>query len=126
MLPFAETLILFQLTGCGLQPADIVFIVDASGSVGQGNFATTLDFVKSMVSGFTIGPNDFQIGMITFDSKPYLQFHLNRYNNQADVLSAISRANYTQGGTNTHLALKYAADTSFTQANGARFVKECS
>lgn len=108
------------MSGCGLQPADIVFIVDASGSVGDDNFNKTLSFVHNMVNGFNVGPNDFQIGMITFDTKPYLQFHLNRYTNKADVESAIDRTQYTKGNTYTHLALKYVTDTSFTAANGAR------
>ncbi|KAK7493781.1 hypothetical protein BaRGS_00014922 [Batillaria attramentaria] len=105
---------------CGVQPADILFIVDASGSVGQANFDKTLDFVKSMVSGFNIGPNDVQIGMLTFDSKPYLQFHLNKFDNKQDILHAVDQTHYTKGSTYTHLALKYAADTAFTAANGAR------
>ncbi|GFO24023.1 collagen alpha-1(xii) chain-like [Plakobranchus ocellatus] len=68
------------LPGCGLQPADILFIVDASGSVTAPNFNKTLQFIENMVNGFVVGPNDTQIGMVTFDTKPYLQFHLNKFN----------------------------------------------
>ena len=53
--------------------------MDASGSVTAPNFAKTLTFVENMVNGLVIGPNDTQVGMITFDTKPYLQFHLNKF-----------------------------------------------
>ena len=111
---------IFHVAGCGIQPADILFIVDSSGSVGDSNFQKTLSFIKNMTKGFNVGPNDIQIGMITFDSKPYLQFHLNKFHNKNDVIHAVGRTKYTRGGTYTHQALKYASDTSFTAANGAR------
>ena len=94
--------------------------MDASGSVGNANFQKTLDFISNTTNGFTVGPNDIQVGMITFDNKPYLQFHLNRYHSKAAVEQAVQNTRYTHGSTYTHLALKYAADNSFTAANGAR------
>ncbi|XP_071091672.1 uncharacterized protein [Haliotis cracherodii] len=106
--------------GCGLQPADIVFIVDSSGSVGSANFQKMLTFIETMVQGFDIGPQGVQIGMITFDSKTYLQFHLNKYASKSDIIKAIKATKYTRGNTYTHLALQYARQTSFTAANGAR------
>ena len=48
--------------GCdGPQQADIVFIVDDSGSVTIENFSKTLTFVKDVVKEFTIGPNNVQV-----------------------------------------------------------------
>ena len=110
----------FLRSGCGVQPADILFIVDSSGSVGASNFQKTLGFIQNMTNGFNVGPHDIQIGMITFDTKPYLQFHLNKFHNKNNVINAVGHTQYTKGGTYTHLALKYASDTSFTPANGAR------
>lgn len=82
---------LFPVSGCnGTEPADIVFIVDASGSVGATNFQKTLDFVKTMVNGFPIGPTETHIGLITFDSKVYLQFHLNKFTDKNAIKNAVS------------------------------------
>ena len=50
-----------------------------------------LDFVKKMVDGFPIGANETQVGVITFDSQVYLQFHLNRYHTKTDIKNAVSQ-----------------------------------
>ena len=79
------------LPGCnGTEPADIVFIVDASGSVGAVNFNKMLEFVNKMVDGFPIGPTETHIGMLTFDSKVYNQFHLNKFNTKAAIKNAVT------------------------------------
>ena len=70
------------LAGCGVQPADIVFIVDATKSVGASNFVKMKDFIKNTVSGFNIGPNDVQVGMFTYTGKANSEFHLNTFNNK--------------------------------------------
>lgn len=105
------------LTGCNM---DIVFIVDASGSVGSTNFDKTLKFVEVVVQGLTVGPFDTRVGMFLFNSANYLRFHLNTYFNKQDVLDAVAATVYTGGGTDTARALAYATDTSFTTLNGMR------
>lgn len=82
---------LSHFTGCnGTEPADIVFILDASGSVGDVNFNKMLDFVNHMVDGFPIGPTETHVAMLTFDSKVYNQFHLNKYMNKNSIKNAVS------------------------------------
>ena len=53
-----------------------------------------LDFVTTMVDGFPIGVNGTQVGVITFDSHVYLQFHLNRYHTKIDIENAVSQTRY--------------------------------
>ena len=53
-----------------------------------------LDFVTTMVDGFPIGVNGTQVGVITFDSQVYLQFHLNRYHTKIDIENAVSQIRY--------------------------------
>ena len=53
-----------------------------------------LDFVENMVDGFSIGANETQVGLITFDSQVNLQFHLNRYHTKTDIKNAVSRTRY--------------------------------
>lgn len=79
-----------------------------------------LDFVKGMVNGFDVGPTGAHIGVVTFSSKPHLEFHLNKYTDKAKTIQGISNIQYISGGTNTADALKYARLTSFLTANGAR------
>ena len=112
--------IYYNTSGCGVVPADIVFILDSSGSVGASNFQKMKDFVKTMVQGFDVTPQGAEIGVVTFSDKPALQFHLNKYHDKPSTLTAIDNIRYVSGGTNTADAIKYARQTSFTAANGMR------
>ena len=76
------------------KPIDILFILDASGSVGSSNFNTMLDFVEKMVDGFRISSSGTQVGLITFASSVVLQFHLNRYHDKNDIKNAVSQTRY--------------------------------
>ena len=67
---------------CGLKPVDIVFINDASYSVGSVNFKKTLVFIENVVKALVIGPVDAQIGSVTFSTQVHLEFHLNTYSNK--------------------------------------------
>ena len=64
---------------CRQNTADIFFIVDESGSVGEENFNKTLEFIKTVVTGLEIGPNDVQIGMLTYSRDVRAQFHFNTF-----------------------------------------------
>ncbi|GFR96541.1 collagen alpha-5(VI) chain [Elysia marginata] len=103
-----------------LYPADIVFINDASGSVGADNFQKTLRFIANVVNEFDIGPYNAQIGSVTFESSAHHEFNLNTFSNKQDTLNRVKNTLFTSGGTNTHMALDYARTYSFTQANGMR------
>ena len=82
---------ILYLVGCnGTEPADILFILDASGSVGRTNFNLMLNFVKKLVDGFPVSAKETQIGVITFDSKVYLQFHLNKFHDKTAIKTAVS------------------------------------
>lgn len=79
-----------------------------------------LDFVKQMAHGFDISPTGTHVGVVTFSSKPHLEFHLNKYSSKAAIDQGVSNIQYISGGTNTADAIKYARETSFLSANGAR------
>jgi collagen type VI alpha len=93
-----------QQKDCGAQ-ADIVFVVDASGSVQASNFQITLQFLQSVVNSFTIGPNDVLVGVVKYDNNAYVEFPLNRHTNKAALLNAIKNIRYTSGGTATGKAI---------------------
>lgn len=78
------------------------------------------DFVKNMINGFDIGPTRTKIGVVTFSDKPHLEFHLDSHPTQTSIDTAIDQIRYISGGTNTGDALKYARQTSYLAANGAR------
>ncbi|RUS87154.1 hypothetical protein EGW08_005086, partial [Elysia chlorotica] len=100
---------------CGV---DVVFLLDASGSVGSYNFAKTLTFMDNVVDGLTIGPDDARIGLIRFSTYPYVQFYLNTY---SDKQTYLSRVTYSGGAsTNTGYALQRLRIESFTSSTGHR------
>ncbi|KAK3780684.1 hypothetical protein RRG08_015474 [Elysia crispata] len=105
---------------CGPK-ADIIFLIDSSGSVGQDNFQLLLTFVSNFVSDLKVGTNNIRIGVAKFNSRPFNEFHLNKYNNKRELIDAIKNIKYSsRGGTNTASAIKYMGKTMFMTANGNR------
>ena len=76
---------------CGSNPADIVFLLDSSGSVGSANFQKQLDFVSRFAQSFDIGPRNVQIGVVTFATTPHNEFNLNTYTVKHDLVTAINK-----------------------------------
>ena len=62
-----------------LKKADLVFILDASGSVGKKNWKKQVDFVISVVSRMKIGPDAVQVGLVIFSTKATVTFELNEH-----------------------------------------------
>ncbi|XP_062584713.1 sushi, von Willebrand factor type A, EGF and pentraxin domain-containing protein 1-like [Saccostrea cucullata] len=98
---------------CGDTAADIVFILDSSGSVGLGNFEKTKEFFKAMVDGFQIGPKTVRIGAVPFSTLVHNTFQLTSFYSKSALKSRISNIPYVSGGTNTADAIEYARTTSF-------------
>ncbi|XP_052223522.1 collagen alpha-1(XII) chain-like isoform X3 [Dreissena polymorpha] len=105
---------------CGSSPSDIVFLLDSSGSVGDGNFMKQLDFVSQFAQTFDIGPRHVQIGVVTFADTPHNEFNLNTYTDKNALVAAIKHITYNSGGTATDLALDYVKANSFTKPAGDR------
>ena len=104
-------------TACNAQ-ADIVFLLDSSGSVGSSNFQKMKGFVRNVANSFNIGPHDVQIGVDTFQSTHKAEFNLNSFNNKQQMVTAISNIRYSSGGTHTGEAIRFLRTNSFTAAHG--------
>lgn len=89
------------VTACLAKVADVVFVIDSSGSVGEVNFLKIKEFMKQTVSVFDIGDDFTRVGVITFSTTARLEFLLNTYNTTKDLINAIDRIGYSHGGTNT-------------------------
>jgi hypothetical protein len=44
--------------------ADIVIMVDTSGSIGPDNWAKMVGFLKALIAALTIAPDAYQIGIV--------------------------------------------------------------
>ena len=51
---------------CVFGKADIIFVLDGSGSVGQGNFTVMKEFVKNVTKSLYIKPQYIRIGIKIF------------------------------------------------------------
>ena len=88
---------------------DIVFVLDASGSVRSNNFVTMKNFVKNVASNFDIGDNRTHVGIIRYsDNNANLTsiiLSLGSINNTNELNTFIDNITYTGGKTATHSAL---------------------
>ncbi|XP_050394464.1 collagen alpha-1(XII) chain isoform X2 [Patella vulgata] len=122
---FIATLIkLEQIEGgtkdCGLT-ADVVFLIDDSGSIWKPNFVKQLQFVANLVSTFDIGVNKTRVGAATFSRGYRKEFLLNTHTDKKSVLQAIRDIVYSYGyRTDTGNALRFARKVVFRSKNGAR------
>nr|KAG5712283.1 hypothetical protein BaRGS_023862 [Batillaria attramentaria] len=110
-----------QQTGeCGDKPADIIFVLDSSASEGSSNLRKQVQFVGNITSKLTIGPNDVQVGLLTFATSVHNQFYLNAHSSQYSVLNAIQHVPYQSGATYTGKALRFVRLNSLSTIHGHR------
>lgn len=100
--------------------ADVLFLMDASSSIGPENFARMTDFLKGIVQNFDIGHDLVRVGLITFNFGARFEFFLNSYSTKSEILAAFDSLGSTQVGTATHRALKIAREQGFTAEHGDR------
>ena len=111
---------IFYLSVTSCNSEDVVFVVDSSGSILLQNWQLILDFMKNMIMDFTIGPNNVQVGVVSFSDNVRPEFQLNTYQGKSAMLRHIERMPYLDQSTNTQEALRYVRTTMFTQRNGDR------
>ena len=86
-------------TPCFDVKADIVFVVDESGSVQREDHQQLLYFMDKVTQALDVGLDKVRVGAMSFSGEPRLWFYLNRYDNKTDMLDRIMRERYTQGGS---------------------------
>uniref|UniRef100_K1PKC1 Collagen alpha-6(VI) chain n=1 Tax=Magallana gigas TaxID=29159 RepID=K1PKC1_MAGGI len=104
---------------CGDKPADIVFVLDASGSEGVENFKKELNFTAEFIKGFQVGPQHVQFGLVTFSNYGRSEFYFNTYKDLQSILHKLETINYSGGSTHTESGLS-SAKFHFYSHHGAR------
>lgn len=115
------------LGDCGKKgAADIVILMDSSGSVGEENFELMKEFTKSIVDEFVIGSNAVQFGVVIFSTPVTGAFKLNEYTKADQLKAAIDEIEFQNGETHTGKALEYLRTKAFTAQEGIESsVKVC-
>ncbi|XP_007939804.1 von Willebrand factor A domain-containing protein 2 [Orycteropus afer afer] len=109
-----------QRAGCQAQSLDLVFMLDASASVGPENFAQMQGFVRSCALRFDVNPDVTQVGLVVYGSRVQTAFGLDTHPTQAAVLRAMSQAPYLGGTGSAGTALLHIHDKVMTVQRGAR------
>ncbi|KAM8826189.1 collagen alpha-6(VI) chain-like isoform 1-T1 [Synchiropus picturatus] len=100
--------------------ADIVFIVDESGSIGQQNYKLIRSFLYSVVNDLEVKPNQIKVGIVMFSDRASSEVYLDTFKDKKELLKYIKILPYRGGGTNTAAALEFAEEKVFTTARGSR------
>ncbi|ELV13440.1 von Willebrand factor A domain-containing protein 2 [Tupaia chinensis] len=106
--------------GCRAQSLDLVFMLDASASVGPENFAHLQSFIRSCALRFDVNPDVTQVGLVVYGSQVQTAFGLDTHLTRAAVLRAMSQAPYLGGMGSAGTALLHIYDKVMTIQKGAR------
>jgi len=99
-------------------PVDIVFVLDASDSIGASDFNLMKSYVSRLVSSLDIDSGRIRVGIVTYNV--ITSINLNAYSSVAGLQSAISSLSYSGGSSNTAAALAYVRTRMLTSAAGDR------
>ena len=106
--------------------ADIVFVVDSSGSILEGpqgpidNWQLTLNFIINIVNNLEITSDRNRVGLVTFGNRGYNEFFLNSHDNVDDLVAAINMTGHRDENTNTSGGLYVARTQQFLTSRGDR------
>nr|XP_057918681.1 von Willebrand factor A domain-containing protein 2 isoform X2 [Doryrhamphus excisus] len=92
---------------------DILFLMDASYSVGKGSFERSKHYAIKLCEALDIGPGKVRVGLIQFGSVPRLEFALDSYTSKRKLMMRVKKISYRGGSTQTGLALKYVLRKGF-------------
>ena len=82
---------------CNETLADIVFVLDSSGSLGKDNFGRVKQFVINIVNALDIGENLTHVGVITYSNYPTRRIKLDQFTTKQDLVKAIAQIPYYPG-----------------------------
>ncbi|XP_050003572.1 von Willebrand factor A domain-containing protein 2 [Alexandromys fortis] len=106
--------------GCQAQSLDLVFLLDASASVGPENFAQMQAFIRKCTLHFDVNPDVTQVGLVVYGSQVQTAFGLDTHSTRAAVLRVMSQAPYLGGVGSAGTALLHINDKVMTIQRGAR------
>ncbi|CAL8312241.1 unnamed protein product [Boreogadus saida] len=100
--------------------ADVVFVVDGSGSVGQENFKHLRSVVATVAGAFEIGADKTRVAVVQYGDEVGPRFALRQHLSRGELVRAINAMPFKGGKAMTGAALDYVLEHSFSEAGGAR------
>lgn len=71
---------------CTATQADIVFVVDSSGSIGFDNFEKVKVFIQGLINSLDIDPDLTRVGLMLFNDNQQWAFRLGQYDTKIENL----------------------------------------
>ncbi|XP_078351498.1 polycystin family receptor for egg jelly-like isoform X1 [Oculina patagonica] len=93
-------------------PVDLIFAVDASGSVGIENYEKQKDFIKILASRYDL-ENSSQVAVIVFSNHASNEIQLGSSGTALSFATAVDNTPYFEAFTRIDLALRLAYDEYF-------------
>ncbi|XP_034553245.1 collagen alpha-6(VI) chain [Notolabrus celidotus] len=103
--------------------ADIIFLVDGSGSIYYKDFEKMQDFMGAIVNKTGVGKDLTQFGVIVYSDDPELAFSLKDYDSKREVLGAIANVSHPKRNTFTSKALSFSVQYFGDEHGGRRALK---
>uniref|UniRef100_A0A3Q3X029 VWFA domain-containing protein n=1 Tax=Mola mola TaxID=94237 RepID=A0A3Q3X029_MOLML len=110
----------FALTACEKEKADLVFLLDMSGSIGVENYAIMINFTAELLKSFKVSNKFVRVGLAQFSDTPAHEFFLNDYSKEEEVVSHVLRLKYSGGNTYIGKALDHIKNY-FKSSTGSRY-----
>ncbi|XP_007457217.1 PREDICTED: matrilin-2 isoform X3 [Lipotes vexillifer] len=111
-------------SSCENKRADVVFIIDSSRSVNTHDYAKVKEFIVDILQFLDIGPDVTRVGLLQYGSTVKNEFSLKTFRRKSEVEHAVKRMRHLSTGTMTGLAIQYALNIAFSEAEGARPLRE--
>ena len=113
---------------CDNFSADIVFVMDSSGSIRDNNpkdgsydnWQLLLEFMVRMVDDLSVATGQVRIGAVKFSTGAESVFHMNQHQDPNSLKAAIRNIKYMGGHTNTAAGISIMHNSEFTPQNGDR------
>ncbi|CAD5119952.1 DgyrCDS8533 [Dimorphilus gyrociliatus] len=100
--------------------ADVVFVLDSSGSITLPNWQKILSFVQQTIADLNVGPHSTRIGLLTYGNRATIQFHLNKYSDKQSIINAVENIKWKNQNTNTSGGIYVMDKVMFSSENGDR------
>ncbi|KAG7232267.1 hypothetical protein INR49_009312, partial [Caranx melampygus] len=104
---------------CEKELADVVFLLDRSGSIATENYKAMLNFTAGIVDSLDVNENFIHIGAAQFSDDPHDEFYLTEFTDKEDVIARIEKMTYTGGNTYLGKALNHVRGY-FDPSRGSR------
>ena len=111
---------MFVIAACA-GVADVVFVLDNSGSLLVTDWTMVLDFCVAVVHNLYVGRDAVRVAAVVYGNTARVAFNLLQYETKTDIISALENIPYSESFlTRTDLALDLTRTDVLLSAAGAR------